>query len=412
MPDDIEIEQPGETGMASLGGMFEIVDRMQGVGDAKDKERAGQVQDPEADADLGQQTEADRLAAEAKKGEDKSTLEKDKALAEKTNGAENSYPSTVKGEQARKHFDTLKSQKDAALRERDELKRKYTELETRANQANPELEKIKAEREQLAKERDELKTKAAELGKVVALKAIEETDEFKTKVTAPKQEALEEVQGMAKAYDLDMGKINEAIMQPDKHLRWKAIKALCDGSEVDPSELKTQINKWIDAGDAERKLREEQAGNQEFASRAQVEKDAKDRLQRTEEWKTSRTDLQTKLEKILTDGFQDKDGSPQLVGLLKEPGMKEIWDEGVKQIEEDPAAFEKLPAKEKVFRTIMGHIGLGMLKNMHASLMKERATIAARNGSRQGGGHGSAMGEKGEDKRQIWDMLEDVPGPT
>jgi hypothetical protein len=405
MPDPtetLEIQNPGETGLSHLEGMFDGLDKLP---DVPGREGAG-----EGNGTGEHATEADRLAAERNNQEEAERLKK-----EQTEGAGGKqYPDTVRGEKARAHFDKLSSAKQAAERERDDFRKKYQDLETKSKAPNTEFEKLKAEHEVLARERDEFRKKSDELGKVVALKAIEETDAFHETVLAPRQEAAEEVKSLVDAL-FDQGdedrkskiastltRINAAIHEPNKFRRNQQLSALC--TELDApwatEDIKREVDKYLGSYATERKLREERDGNQEFVTRQEQEKEAKTRLERSAEWTSSRTDITSKLEKVLTDKLP----------VLKEEGMADAWKAAMDAVGSgDAASFDALPTKEKVYLQMMGHLAMPVIKNLHAQLQKERATIAARNGSRPGGGHGGGGQQEG-DKRNLWDLMDDMPG--
>lgn len=363
-----------------LGGMFSAIDELEVKGQpstvADDKGRSTD--------DAGDTTEADRLAEEQRKADEaaKGADTGDKGKPADIAG-KNGYPDTIKGEQARKHFDNLKCQKDAAVKEAADLKKRVAEYEAKSKEPHPELastvkerDSLKAEREAIAKERDDLKKKTEELGKVVALKAIEETDDFKTKVSTPRQEAIDEVNGLARANEIDMGKINEILRQPDKHMRFKAIKALCADTDADPHELKDQINKYLDTYAVEGKLREEQAGNQEFATRSQTEKEAKTRLEQQEEWTKEHGEVESRFDKSFAD-------------LLKVDGVGDIIKiarEKAKTL--DRSGFDALPTRAKAYHNVAGWAFKGVVDHLMTQLKAAQDITAKRNGTRVGGGHG------------------------
>lgn len=302
--------------------------------------------------------------------------------------------SPIKGSKARQEFDNLKRLKDQHERDAFNWKSKYEDLQKKSAEPHPELVNLKAERETLQKELQTLRAKADELGKVVALKAIEETDDYKAKVTTPRMESSKNFWGIVKANELSQEAMAKISAIPDKWARRKELhKALqeADALHVE-NDLNSTIDQFYSTHDTERSLRQEAEGNKDFVTKAQQEKEAKGRLERQEQWSGAY--------KELADAMANKDGSSvDKSGVFKqllsvegvEPLFKGILEKASKF---DSESFDKQAPKAKQFTNITSHAFLPVVRHLLAELARRDDAARKRNSAEPGHGRGSQGGRE------------------
>lgn len=286
------------------------------------------------------------------------------------------YPPEIRSTKAREHFDALKASKKAAERRAAELETKLKDVEAKSGVASPEVAVLQ-------KQYDELKTKWDEAQKDLAASFLHRTDEFKTAVAKPMEEATTGLNKFAERYKLSTSDIDAALREEDPFTRNELISELAENitGRANQNEFERLMGLFRSAKEKEDELFQNAEGSKEFATKKQEEEQAAARLQTEKQYKDAVQQV------IDTTG-------PKLKELQD---MPEVWDSIVKATQSDN--LDAMPPKLKAFAVLASNTVLPLLKmarEAKAEVKRLEGVIAARAAASPGAGAGSSSATKKE----------------
>lgn len=387
---DIDIEQPLEGTSEIFTGIDEVM--ASGNGDTPTKlpieedDETPAKEDPKKD-DLPKKEEP---AKDEPKKEEQAKKE--------------DYPAEIKSTKAREHFDIVK-------KEREEARRRADSAETRLKTVEAQLKEMEGrsgvhspEVSALEKQISELKAQNEEYGKIIALKAVEETDDFRTNVKIPRDEANRDIDEVIDAYGLSGAAVDAVFNEPNKFKRLEALEKIFNANEERPvpqtvrSEFITSVNRLLATNVKEKEIRDNAKGNQDLAESRSKEEQAKKDLQRKREWDTSTKEVEDIIKSKLPELVENEEEWKKIMG-----GHTAVKD------------FDKLPAKAKAFASVASNAVMPLMRMLRNTREELKAAQKALEGKAKatpgaGGGRGSSSVTAEEEDENPNSMMDAIDG--
>lgn len=386
---DTDIEQPLEGTAEIFTGIDEVM--ASGNGDAPTKLP---IEEEEDETPAKEEPKKDDLP-------NKDETPKDEPKKEEQAKKED-YPAEIKSTKAREHFDIVK-------KEREEARRRADTAETRLKTVEAQLKEMEGrsgvhspEVATLEKQIADLKSKNEEYGKIIALKAVEETDDFRTNVKIPRDEANRDIDEVMDAYGLSASAVDAIFNEPNKFKRLEALEKIFNANEERPvpqsvrSEFITSVNRLLAANVKEKEIRDNAKGNQDLADTRTKEQEAKKAIERKRQWETGTK----RVEDII------KSKLPELVE------NEEEWNKVMKGHNAVPD-FDKLPADAKAFASIASNAVMPLMRMLRNTREELKAAQKALEGKAKatpgaGGGRGSSSVSREDEDEDANSMLNEI----
>lgn len=276
------------------------------------------------------------------------------------------YPAEIKSTKAREHFDIVKKDRDKEARRADAAEAKNREFEARLKEVESRSGVHSPEVSTLEKQVKDLQARLEDREKIIALKAVEETDDFRTNVKIPRDEANRDIDEVIDAYGLSGAAVDAALAEPNKFKRLEALEKIFSANEERPvpqsirQEFIAATNKLLATSLKEKEIRDNAKGNQDLAETRTKEEQAKKDLQRKREWENSTKEVE--------EIFRAK--LPEVVE------NEEAW----KKIVEGHTAtkdFDKLPTKAKNYASFTSHAFMPVVKMLRSTREELKAAQKA-----------------------------------
>lgn len=387
---DTDIEQPLEGTNEIFSGIDEVM--ASGNGDAPSKlpieedDETPNKEEPKKD-DLPKKDDAPK--DEPKKEEQ---------------GKKEEYPAEIKSTKAREHFDVVKREREEARRRADTAEAKNKDLETRLKEVESRSGVHSPEVATLEKQIADLKSKNEEQAKILSIKALETTDDFREKVTIPRDEANKEIDEVIEAYGLSGAAVDAALAEPNKFKRVEALEKIFGANEDRPvpqtirNEFHSAVLKLLGTSVREKEIRENAKGNQEFAETKAREEQAKKDIQRKREWETSTKEVEDIIKAKLPELVENEDEWKKIMG-----GHTAVKD------------FDKLPAKAKAFASVASNAVMPLMRMLRNTREELKAAQKALEGKVKatpgaGGGRGSSSVTAEEEDENPNSMMDAIDG--
>lgn len=318
----------------------------------KQADKSAQVDDKPKEDVTKQEVQTDDKAA--KKPWDKlGKPDAKKEAATQTDDLGDIVPEGDKAQNAwtgiRKEVKQLKTERETWLKERSDFEAKVKALEETASQIKPEdSEALKRYREQ------------------EAVNYVQRTPEYQEKAAKPYSEGYEVLREVSEFTDLPVGKLQEALLEPNSILRDEKVLALLETSAKDMTDArKAALQKAV--MDAGAKMNAASVEHQRLTQEASLKKEQLETQTKAQQMKT-----QEEAKKVFSAAMRETgDGlKVQLAdlvesGLISHADIDAIRDE---QFTDDPM--------DRALETYITSLSVPMIRNLRKALSEKDAKIA------------------------------------
>jgi hypothetical protein len=391
----LDMEDTLEGGNEIMSGIDEVLGSEVGTQDGKLP-----IEQEEPTEQGSQQGDAGAVADTAQKDEQQQQKKEDPSPEQqKQDGAKKDYPETIKSTKARHDFDQLRADRDKERERANGLDRRLKEIEGKLTAAQSKSGVNSPEVAALEKQIKDLNSRIEEQDRIISFKAVEETPDFKEKVTVPKKEANDDLDQLIETYKLDSTAVDRALFEPNKFRRGDMLDTIMEqmpeGKTTARAALKEAVDRWIAADKVEKEIRANAKGNQELADTRKREEEAASAIQRKREWDTETGKVEQILREKLPELFENDE---------------KIW-KSVLQNHNAVKDFDKLPARAKAFANMSSHAVMPLMRALREERMaRQKAEKALADQAKAQPGAGSGRGTSSSASRQEDDIDEEGGG--